>query len=140
MFNPAKEVPNIELCKKLKKIGYPQGGGGWYWVKNNLVHIPIFSKSVQRRLETQAEGEIIKAPTVVELGESLLKAQKLLLKNKGNYQINYFLHPNKTVIVYECGSFSAGTYKQICHVEADTEANARAKAIIQLAENGYIEM
>lgn len=137
MFNPVKEVPNIELCKKLKKVGYPQGGGGWYWIESNLIYIPIFSKSIQRRL---AEGEVIKAPTVAELGELLLKAQKLLLKDKGNYQINYFLHSNKTVIVYECGSFSAGTYKQICHVEADTEANARAKAIIQLAENGYIKM
>lgn len=137
MFNPVKEVPNIELCKKLKKVGYPQGGGGWYWIESSLIYIPIFSKSIQRRL---AEGEVIKAPTVAELGELLLKAQKLLLKNKGNYQINYFLHSNKTVIVYKCGSFSAGTYKQICHVEADTEANARAKAIIQLAENGYIKM
>jgi len=133
MFNPIKEVPSIELCKKLKEIGYPQEGGGWYWVKNNLIYIPIFSKSVQRRLEIQAEGETIKAPTVTELGE-------ILLKTKGNYQINYFLHPNKTVIVYDCSSFSAGTYKQICHVEADTEANARAKAIIQLVENGYIEI
>ncbi len=140
MFNPVKEVPSIELCKKLKEIGYPQGGGGWYWAKNNLIYIPIFSKSVQRRLEIQSESEVIKAPTVVELGELLIKAKNLLLKTKGNYQINYFLRPSKTIIVCDCGSFSAGTYKQICHVEADTEANARAKAIIQLVESGYIEI
>jgi len=137
MFDLKKEVPDLELCRKLKELGYPQEGGGWYWVKNGLVYISVFSKSVQRRLDIQAKGEVVKAPTVAELGELLLKAQELL-RTRGNYQINYFLHPDKIIIVYDCGSFSAGTYKQICHVEADTEANARAKAIIHLRESGYI--
>ena len=32
MFDPTKEVPNLELCRKLKELGYPQEGGGWYWI------------------------------------------------------------------------------------------------------------
>jgi len=32
MFKPEKEVPNLELCKRLEELGYPQEGGGWYWV------------------------------------------------------------------------------------------------------------
>ena len=26
-----KEVPSLELCKKLKKLGYPQENGGYWW-------------------------------------------------------------------------------------------------------------
>lgn len=33
MFNPELEVPSLGLCKKLKELGYPQEGGGWYWAK-----------------------------------------------------------------------------------------------------------
>ena len=31
MFNVAKEVPSLELCKRLKELGYPQNGGLYYW-------------------------------------------------------------------------------------------------------------
>jgi hypothetical protein len=31
MFNPVKEVTDLELSRKLKEIGLPQDGGGWYW-------------------------------------------------------------------------------------------------------------
>jgi len=33
MFDPIREVPSLELCKELKELGYPQTGGGWYWIK-----------------------------------------------------------------------------------------------------------
>ena len=33
MFDLTKEVPSLELCKRLKEVGYPQDGGGWYWIK-----------------------------------------------------------------------------------------------------------
>ena len=32
MFKPELEVPNIEYCKKLKNLGFPQDRGGWYWI------------------------------------------------------------------------------------------------------------
>ena len=32
MFDVKKEVPSLGLCRKLKELGYPQEGGGWYWV------------------------------------------------------------------------------------------------------------
>jgi len=31
-FNPTDEVPSLELCKRLREQGYPQNGGGWYWL------------------------------------------------------------------------------------------------------------
>lgn len=35
MFNPEKkEVPSLELCKKLKELGYPQKQRYvWWWTK-----------------------------------------------------------------------------------------------------------
>jgi len=35
MFDIKKEVPSLELCKKLKELGFPQGGGGWYWIQDD---------------------------------------------------------------------------------------------------------
>ncbi len=26
-----KEIPNLKLCYKLKELGYPQTGNGWFW-------------------------------------------------------------------------------------------------------------
>ena len=26
-----KEVPSLELCKRLKELGFSQKGEGWYW-------------------------------------------------------------------------------------------------------------
>jgi len=31
-FDPTNEVPSLELCRKLREQGYPQDGGGWYWL------------------------------------------------------------------------------------------------------------
>ena len=33
MFDIKSEVPSMELCKRLKELGFPQNGGGWYWIK-----------------------------------------------------------------------------------------------------------
>jgi hypothetical protein len=33
MFTPEREVPDLELCKKLKKLGFPQCDNGFYWCK-----------------------------------------------------------------------------------------------------------
>jgi len=40
MFDPKKEVPSLELCRKLKEISYPQDKYGFYWVrlKGSLVN------------------------------------------------------------------------------------------------------
>ena len=35
MFDPTKEVLNLELCKRLKELGFPQDGSSWYWVRVN---------------------------------------------------------------------------------------------------------
>jgi len=140
MFNPKLEVPSLELCKKLKKLGYPQEGGGWYWIKTEdeewnlfFIHQDYFSKEGRAEIcngdwvavEYLEEDttyykvkEKIKAPTVRELGEQLPDGfhefkleSEFYIKDKFDY-----------------------TYV----VSDKSEANARAKMLIWLVENGYI--
>ena len=86
MFNPEKEVPNLELCKKLKELGFPQDGGGWYWTQTDTgwrlgycaeynlapkvkIHMMFFAEL--GRVIFRARHEIIKAPTITEMWEWL---------------------------------------------------------------------
>ena len=74
MFDPKAEVPSLELCQRLKELGFPQTIGGWYWTRIEAIdgsgdiwaldfaYAPFFPNSVK---------EIIKAPTCRELGEWL---------------------------------------------------------------------
>jgi len=129
VFNPELEVPSKELCKKLKELGFPQEGGGWYWYSNikNATWRLIFEPepfSYEEDIE-----ECIKAPTCRELGEWLIK--KSILLELGNLFIDYDEAVNKWTVCY--GKVGK------TWVWDDTEPNARAKMIIFLAENGYLK-
>ncbi len=56
-MNVKKEVPSYKICKKLKEIGIPQTGSGWYWEKDDTI---IY-------IDTDTCGNYIKAPTFEEL-------------------------------------------------------------------------
>ena len=129
MFDPTKEVPNLELCKKLKELGYPQKSGGWYWIRYINDTLLVFSYNGDIFfLDTGniwVRPEIIaKAPTVAELGEWLPA---------------YGMAANRTSsgwVVYD------NTFEERFNdfqVEANTEANARAKMLIWLVENGHVK-
>ena len=146
MFAPEKEVPNFELCLKLKGLGYPQAGGGWYWVYDkhlgeieNLVHV---YEMTDENIEHNAKyGYLyVKAPTVRELGEWLpdhlelegLEVSPSLLVKKYWY-IESPQNPERRLVwcvCYDCGL----EFKSI----AESEADSRAKMLIWLVENGYI--
>jgi len=139
MFDPTKEVPSLELCKELKELGFPQKGAGYFWIKTEdgewglyLIDEQIYDGErvevcdkkyvAVGYLEEDATylkvKEIIKAPTLREIGEWLPEGfeefkldGKFWVKDKRDY--NYL-------------------------VNDENEANARTKMLIWLVKNGYI--
>ena len=143
MFKPELEVPSLELCKKLKELGYPQNIGGWYWIlpenKNEwlLCYCIKYDKSedgiwsfwyydLDEKLKYvyvwKSQERFIKAPTVRELGEFFPSEVTCFRDFKRGFLCEY---ENRRENVAQ--SFWE-----------DTEANARAKMLIWLVENGYV--
>ena len=145
MFDKTKEVPSLELCRRLKELGYPQDGG-WYWVKwrywvknrrrskwdlmleGKFYNYLIGNEIIETNSAIGGIGVIIeekvKAPTLSEVMEWL---------------------PNEFYITkimdYICANLELdpavkGKYP-IMH--AVTGANAGAKMLIWLRENQYIK-
>lgn len=120
-FKPINEVPNVYLCKKLKKLGYPQGGGGWYWVKENKnksFHLTFMTHLLQ---EMSPFVEEIKAPTVPELGKWLPK--------------DTFIH--KSVSDEDLWICEWEDTKNFASFPTGNLADCFAKMLIWLIENGY---
>jgi len=140
MFDPTKEVPNLELCRRLKELGFPQEEGGWYWINGKLVFLTKGKKgylvwdpeNVNYYLVDEIEN-FLKAPTCRELGEwlpteiecdgKIFLYRQTLKRKEFPYWIWYGYR-----------------YEHLHSVEADTEPNARAKMLIWLAENGYVRL
>ena len=120
------QVPTLELCKKLKELDYPQEGLFW-WKTDRRKERVVSDKTVQmmlcrynrarRRSNVEWEFPYIVAPTVAELGE---------------YIKNWF---NGAVLRDTNGNYVSIMSDDICK----TEANARAKCLIWLAKNNYID-
>ncbi|RLI67659.1 hypothetical protein DRO91_09950 [Candidatus Heimdallarchaeota archaeon] len=139
-----KEVPNLEVCKKLKELGYPQNLDGWYWVKTgrewklSLLYERKYKLLKGKRIVIETDDSVggigfeveesIKAPTCRELGEWLpyyLPELKFLHIERNEDGFHYY-YPAEIA--------------DEAYVIANNEANARAKIIIFLAENGYIKL
>jgi len=131
MIDYRKEVPSLELCKRLKELGFPQDGGGWYWVKIKKRWRLCLDNDRFNDCWEKVE-KVIKAPTVAEMGEWLPPA--LNLKEGDAYLYIDRPEENLWILSYSLrDSF-------ICPIAVDgeTEANARAKLLIWLVENGYM--
>ena len=144
MFDPTKEVPSLELCKRLKELGFPQDSGGWYWDWGNkkLVYVQqtevgylIYELEEINYYRLTEDDDLfinyIKAPTCRELGELLP------VEIKGQYHIYFSRGWNTKGIVYwyeDADEHTLGDF----YAWADTEPNARAKMLIWLVENGYV--
>jgi len=116
MFDIKKEVPSLELCKKLKELGFPQDGGGWYYYR--YYYDNEFYIGLKEEIAWEENPEYYYAPTVRELGEWLPEeyeefklGEKFWVKDKRDYK--YLVCDRK-------------------------EVNARAKMLIWLIENGYV--
>jgi len=123
MFEIEKEVPSVELCKKLKELGYPQTSGGWYWRYRlpQKWELTFFYTGERGAIPFE---EYIKAPTCREMGEffpPMIDTVRLPLD-----------YPQYA------GKFCCLRKGKIETV-ADTEAEARAKMLIWLVENGYVK-
>jgi hypothetical protein len=133
-----QQVCSRELAKRLKELGVRQESHFW-WVKdcdeikgwrviglNEICgeldsHVP-FSYEYMKDCERM---ERFSAFTVAELGEMLPKgsySQLCEYKGKWTWQVNTPL-----------GSFANGFQREM------TEADARAKMLIYLIENGYVK-
>ncbi len=123
------QVCSLELAQKLKELGVKQESV-WWWVRINdndkwiLLHGPISNK----------DGSSFSAFTVAELGRML----------PGQF-VNEFDRP----LSWDTGKHEMTDGRIIWYFgydatipvhEADTEANARAKALIWLIENGHVEV
>lgn len=131
-FDPKKEVPNKGLCQKLKALGFTQDGGGWYWIEQEFFgdspEPPVLKWILAFREERPKQLNCIKAPTVRELGEKLpakieddLRFELISIKMTAGWLVAY--------------TDDITWFKGESMVE-DTEADARAKMLIWLVENG----
>ena len=152
MFDPKKEVPNLELCKQLKELGFPQEGMGWYWgsfeepndkyylcfryAENRLVLYGGLAGTNENCVWDAFNDPpvMIKAPTCRELGEWLPD----IIIVKSDEPISYFIKYQKNKWRYRYVD-KHGRMLNTEFIEADTEPNARAKMLIWLAKNNYIK-
>lgn len=134
-----QQVPTLELCKKLKELGYPQEGLFWWifhWMDNEKKKDWEIGFDRGWGIETSEVSETkLVAPTAVELGEWLVKEHNGLC----SYYWSYIKER------WECNTHIKDEKKgwqnnsQMLHMEHDeTEANARAKMLIWLVENDYV--
>jgi len=145
-----KEVPSLELCRRLKELGFPQesSDSGWYWGIRNYQRELLFCNHSQVTLwikyhqEELGYREIIKAPTLREILEWLpyfIEAESKILKRTTSYYL-YFQKLGKDFYkVYYKWEYNE--YYQIIPegcIEADIN-NACVKMLIWLAENGYVK-
>lgn len=143
MFDITKEVPDLELCKKLKECGYPQEGGGWYWVKWNESEPYVLGITFDRRNFYKQDGWVttfpqnskflVKAPTIRELGEWLPGH----IKRLGDLIVEKRYDGSWIVKYEEYDDMYEEKYNSMEEID-ETEANARAKMLIWLVENGYL--
>lgn len=133
-MNIEKQVPNLELCKRLKELGYPQEGLFWWlfdeWLfdKSQNKYKVIFKTSANENEFYDDKGlkeTAYVAPTVAEIGE-VMPAFTL------TYRTDYEPDGEKTWIP----KFTNGTHiENMQFGQANTEADARAKLLIYLYEN-----
>lgn len=119
-------VPKIELCKKLKELGYPQEDSLWYWA--DCYYGDQDQKEWRIVDPTELigfckENTAIAAPTVADLGE----------KARGNFITRW------TQQGWVC-QHPLLTEEQCPTIIETIEADARAEMLIFLLENKLIEL
>jgi hypothetical protein len=144
------QVCSLELSKRLKELGVPQKSL-FYWTDvagyHELPELPqpepmwIIVNPISGKDEMSEDA--ISAFTVAELGLPFSIQRQLGKGYVGAGEwVHLFLHqypPFEGQDFYEVGYFAGGSV--LSHSEkADTEANARAKMLIYLIENGLVKI
>jgi len=132
MFDIEKEVPSLELCRKLKELGYPQTGGGLYWKKwKDKENWDVGFVEEEGRQLFLTTVDFIKAPTLGEMGE-VLSAKIDALGDESNW----FLRIEKWG---DCWYVDLSKFAYcICSERGKRLPNTYAKMLIWLAKNGYL--
>jgi len=122
-FDLTKELPSLELCRRLKELGLPQGSAGWYWQKYEDGRWDLGYHSLKYRVkELSSKKLIIRAPTIPEmwswLPDMIDKRQLFIEKYRGRTTCGYW-------------------YRR--EFEDVTIAECLAKLLIWSAENGYVK-
>jgi len=153
MYSPKKDVPSYSLCSRLKELGYPQLGGGWYWCidkgyyqEPTLVMMQNYVSPAYTVFDPGGAGftyvidpyelkYYVRAPTIVEL-KSHLPIE--LSVNEIKYYLYWKRYLDKNGKIFEVLEYvdkNNGILKAI----QGSEPNACAKMLIILAKQGYIE-
>lgn len=135
MFKTTKQVPNLELCKKLKELGFPQDGGGWYWDLNNTPPSLVLYRDTkfERIALLDYESRLIKAPTVQELEEWL--PYSIVFEKDGS---TFWLSCHRyNPVRWNCGYVG---YSEVLAVKSGaTIVETMAKLLIRLIEDRHIK-
>ena len=161
-FNPELEVPSLELCKKLKELGLPQEGGGWYWkrkisseieyelvfIKRFPKHCPLFEFPLdpdEFKGECCIGGECKKG---ISIGDWIRCEENPLIKSFTSRELKEWLpvfvityrNFDGKVIVKDLDAPNRNYTEAFIPIfKADTEANACAKMLIWLLRNKHIK-
>ena len=153
------QVPDMNICEKLREVGYPQRNGGWYWVKwekdedweliymGRVEYCPHVTQSAdpdEYKGDCDFNGEctrwmndfwscpllhLIKAPTVGELGKYLPSSES------ETHEFKCFKDP---IMGWGCGFRDKTEIREHLVWDKKNEANVRAKMLIWLVENNYM--
>jgi hypothetical protein len=110
------QVCSLELAQKLKELGVKQSSLFSFIYYKGMTFTGYELKQTAWKLEDQ---EYVSAFTVAELGE-MLPENIITFKFKEMYECCFLNSPHRTNFTFK------------------TEANARAKMLIYLLENGFI--
>lgn len=126
------QVCSLEYARKLKELGVKQESL-WYWCSDTGEM--TFSKNCEPYKKAKC-GQHLSRFTVAELGEMLPEyiVYKTEFKAGKRKEIKARLEYQKN-----CLSYQDNTEIVVQFFDATTEANARAKMLIYLLENGLIK-
>ena len=126
------EVPSLELCQRMKELGYPQDGSLFYWsvLKRrgepaSIIHFGYKGHGTHNKTRT-----LYAAPTVGELLEKTIKDSNVV------WNIFYNIS-NGLWLIYETGILGYCTGKDLDFVDKSL-SNALSKMWIHLKEQGLI--
>lgn len=126
-----EQVASLELSKKLKELGYKQEGLFWWYDLGQTSPILLYINYGQKPIKTLHEKFV--APTVAELGEWLPNDSRELAIDMDKGDDAFW------VTAYRTDNERAERYDIHMVGGEDTEADARAKMVLWLADNGYLK-
>jgi len=133
MYPQEKQVCSLEQAKKLDKMGVVLETTWMWWDENNMepyvqIRVPLMSKY----------AKFYPAPNVAELGVLLPKEVFFPCEDRGHY------YKSELTCYWFDGYWYAdytksGSTESLHTFKAETEAQARAEALIGLLENGQLK-